>query len=265
MTSRTSHLQKNRIWILLQGTICSKTQIIHSCESAIYFDLDMDIIKQNCDFIFYYNKSDITPTVLDSGNKIILANWPNDKHIICTINNDIPNEIPSHSYVLVNRSVLCNCGIEAENNFLLESLAACHNDSTKLVMYFTVNIVFTNYINEFNLMEEIEAPTLTNKTISEYTLPVFLIQSMFDDTLLSVPSKLKEYIYQYKHDSEMFGLKERHDIDELDIEFVNKNFLNNNFIADTFVFVIAIISVINTIIIIYSLCKHNKLWALITN
>ena len=25
---------------------------IHSCESAIYFDLDTDIIKKNCDFIF---------------------------------------------------------------------------------------------------------------------------------------------------------------------------------------------------------------------
>ena len=61
---------------------------IHSCESTIYFDLEMDIIKQNCDFIFYYNKSDITLTVLDGGNEIILANWPNDKHIICTINND---------------------------------------------------------------------------------------------------------------------------------------------------------------------------------
>ena len=103
----------------------------------------MDIIKQNCDFIFYYNKSDITPTVLDGSNKIILANWSNHKHIICTINNDIPIKIPSHPYVLVNRSVLCYCGIEAENN-LLESLAACHNTNTKLVMYFTINIAFTN-------------------------------------------------------------------------------------------------------------------------
>ena len=69
---------------------------IHSWESAIYLDLDMDI-KQNCDFMFYYNKSDITPTVLDGGNERILANWPNDKHIICTINNDIPIEIPRSS------------------------------------------------------------------------------------------------------------------------------------------------------------------------
>ena len=91
--------------------------------------------------MFYYNKTDITPTVLDGGNEIILANWPNDKHIICTINNDIPIEIPSHPYILINRSVLCNCGIEAENNFLLESLVVCHDSNTNLIMYFTVDVV----------------------------------------------------------------------------------------------------------------------------
>ena len=110
---------------------------IHSCKSAIYFDLYIYIIKRNCVFNFCYNKSDITLTVLDGGNEIILANWPNNKHIICTINNDLPIKIPSHPYILVNRSILCNCRIEAENNFLLESLAACHDSNTKLIMYFS--------------------------------------------------------------------------------------------------------------------------------
>ena len=122
--------------------------------------MEKDTIKRNCDFIFYFNKSDITPTVLNSSNKIILANWPHNKHIICTINNDIPIEIPSHPYILVNRSVLCNCGIEAENNFQLEYLAACHNTNTNLILYFTVNTAFTNYIDQFNLMEELEMPII---------------------------------------------------------------------------------------------------------
>ena len=126
---------------------------IHSCESAIYFDLDTEVIKWNCDFVFYFNKSDITLTVLDGGNEIILANWPNDKCIMCTINNDILIEIPSHLYILVNRSILCNCGIEAGNNFLLEFLAAYHNTNTKLIMFFTINNAFTNYLNQFNLTE----------------------------------------------------------------------------------------------------------------
>ena len=74
----------------------------------------------------------MTPTVLDGGNEIILANWPNEKHIICTINNDIPLKFQSHPYVLVSRIVLCNCRIQAENNFLLESLAACHDGNIKI-------------------------------------------------------------------------------------------------------------------------------------
>ena len=117
----------------------------YSCKSAIYFNLETDIITENCNFRFYYNKTDIPPTVLDGGNEIILANWPNDKHIICNINNDIPATIPSHPYVLVNRSVLCNCSIEADNHYLLESLGACNNRNSKLTMYFTVNTALANY------------------------------------------------------------------------------------------------------------------------
>ena len=103
----------------------------YSCESAIYFNLTTDIIKSNCDFDFYFNKTDVTPTVLDGGDDIVLANWPNDKHINCNINNDIPIRIPSHPYVLVKRNVLCNCRIEADNHHLLESIAACDNKITK--------------------------------------------------------------------------------------------------------------------------------------
>ena len=110
---------KNFLWLNIKSK--------YSCKSTIYYDLSPDIIKENCKFIFYFNKTDITLTVLDGGNETIVANWPNDKHIICNINNNIPIKIPSHPYVLVNRNVLCKCGIEVKNNFLLESLAACHN------------------------------------------------------------------------------------------------------------------------------------------
>ena len=106
----------------------------YSCESAIYFNLTMDIIRNNCNFDFYYNKTDVTPTVLDGGDEIILANWPNDKHIICNINIYIPVKIPSHTYVLVNRTILCICGIEADNHHLLESIASCEEKITNLII-----------------------------------------------------------------------------------------------------------------------------------
>ena len=164
-------MQENRVWILLGGTFLVRHKSRSSCKSAIYFDLDKEIIKQNCEFKFYYNKRDVTPTVLNGGNEIILANWPDVKHIICTINNDILIKIPSHPYVLVNRSVLCNCGIKAENNFLLESLATYHDTNTKLVMYFTVNTAFVNYVDQFNLTEELTFLILTIKPTSEQDTP----------------------------------------------------------------------------------------------
>ena len=60
-------------------------------------------------------------------------------------------------------------------------------------------------------------------------------------------------------------MKERHDIDELDLETPYKNFFTSNFIIDIFVFIIAVISVITTLIIINILCKHNNLQTLLAS
>ena len=89
-----------------------KHKIKYSCKSAIYFDLDAEKIKENCEFQYYFNMTDMKPAVLDGGNEIVLANWPHNKHVLCNDNNNIPFQIPSHSYVLINRTVLCNCRIE---------------------------------------------------------------------------------------------------------------------------------------------------------
>ena len=105
----------------------------HSCESMIYFDLGTDI-RENCDFQYYFNNTDVKPSVLDGGHEIILANWPNTKYVICSDNHNFPIKIPSHPYVLLKRIVLCNCGIEAEGNFLLESIAACPGKQSALTM-----------------------------------------------------------------------------------------------------------------------------------
>ena len=70
--------------------------------------------------------------------------------------------------MLVNRNILCNCDIEAENHFLLESLAACQDTYSKLTMYFTVNTAFINYLDKFpSLTESLEFPIIRNKTAFE--------------------------------------------------------------------------------------------------
>ena len=128
-----------------------KSKHQYSCASAVYFNSNHDI-RENCDFYYYHNKTNITPSVLDRGKQIILVNWPNYKRIICTYNNNIPVNISSHPYVLLDRNILCNCDIEAESNFLLESLAACDEHvKPDLEMYFMVNLAFMDYLAQLNV------------------------------------------------------------------------------------------------------------------
>ena len=85
-----------------------KSRHRYSYESAMYFNSIHDI-KENCDFYYYHSRTDITPSVLDGGKQIILANGPNYNRIICTYNNNIPVNIPSHPYILLDRNILYNC------------------------------------------------------------------------------------------------------------------------------------------------------------
>ena len=143
----------------------------YSCASTMYFNFNHDI-KENCDFYYYHNKFDVTPSVLDEIRQIILANLPNYKRIICTYNNTILVNIPSHPYVLLHRSILCNCDIETESNFLLESLATCgEHENPDLEMYFTVNLAFVEYLEQLN--EPISTPNNRNWTSVKQSLPIF--------------------------------------------------------------------------------------------
>ena len=235
----------------------------YSCESAIYFNLTTDIIRNNCNFDFYYNKTNVTPTVLDGGDEIILANWPNDKHIICNINNDIPVKIPSHPYVLVNRSILCNCGIEVNNHHLLESLAVHDKKHTKLTMYFTINLAFINYLDLMpNIMEQLNLNR--GKTSYEQPLPVYLNISHFDNSLSNRPGKLKDFVHNYiqsTNNKEIFELQKRHTTYTLS---PYKNFFLQK-IVNIFTFTSSIISIITIILVFYLFCKHKHIRTIIAS
>ena len=167
-----------------------KSKSRYSCTCTIYFNLESDVIKANCEFQYYYNKIDIKPTVLDGGFQINLANLPNYRKIMCLHNNNIPINIPSHPYVLMNQSILCNCDIEAENNFLLESLASCEGPETKtdLEMHFTINLAFVNYFND--MIEELGIPISQNWTTQEQILPLSLETFEINPNLINAPKTL---------------------------------------------------------------------------
>ena len=167
------------------------------------------MIKANCKFLYYYNKTDIKPTVLDGGFQIILATWPNYGKIMCLHNNNIPIIIPGHPYVLMNKSILCNCDIETENNFLLESLDACEVPETKtdLEMHFTVNLAFVNYFDD--MIEELGIQISLNWATQEQILPISLETFEISPNLINALKTLQDLAIQYRNKKNILNKKEQ--------------------------------------------------------
>ena len=103
---------------------------------------------------------------------------------------------------------MCNYGIEADNHYLLESLAACDNKISKLTMYFTINTAFTNYLEMFpNLTDSLQTPLIKNRTMYEQTLLIALNVSKFDRSLLHASMDLKDFMDCYTKRKEIFDLQ----------------------------------------------------------
>ena len=96
----------------------------------------------------------------------------------------------------------------SRNNFLLESLAACHNAESELVMYFTGNAAFVNYLD--NLTETLKFPILLNWTTHEQTLSIYLESFDFNSDLIKAPKTSKDFVHHFWHRKEIFDLQERH-------------------------------------------------------
>ena len=145
----------------------------HSCESALFFDLPDNLIKAHCHFEFYYNKS-VTPSVLDGGEMIILANMKENKRLICSDTHGLVVPIETGEYIMVNRSILCNCKIEADLSYILKQMGSC-DSNVQHEVFVTINLPF------FQRAEE-----AITKLKSEYDFsppnPIYTISKKVDDT-----------------------------------------------------------------------------------
>ena len=109
-------------------------------------------------------------------------------------NNNIPISIPGHPYILMNRSIFCNCDVKAESNFLLESLAAFET-KTDLEIHFTINLALVNYFDD--MVEELAIPVSQNWTTQEQILPLLVETFEISPNLFSAPKTLQELAVQY--------------------------------------------------------------------
>ena len=147
---------------------------------------------------------------------------------------------------------MCNCDIEAESNFLLESLAACKGPDAKtdLEMHFTINLAFMNYLDD--ILENLGKQISLNWTTQEQILPILLETFEISPNLINAPKTLRDLAVSYKNKKNILD-KEEQNLDnpkESDSRF--RSFLNS-FIADVLIFTAALITLIIMLIIIYVL------------
>ena len=145
--------------------------------------------------------------------------------------------------------------MEADNHHLLESITSCNKKITKLTMYFTINLAFTNYLDMFpNLTDSLTL--IRDKTSYKQPLPIHLHIPHYDSSLNNWPTKLKDFLnyYIYTNDKEIFNLQQRHAIHTSSP--YKKFFLNQ--IVSIFMFT-SIISIVTIMLVIYQFCKHKDI------
>ena len=128
----------------------------HSCESAIFYNLTFSVVYSVCQFNYYYNTT-VTPSVLDGSSHVLLANMLSPKRLFCSRDFHMAHPVPSFPYVLVNRSVLCNCHLESGLTYLLKYLGSC-SPNKKFTMYFTINSAFNHYMSTFGFSSKDMSP-----------------------------------------------------------------------------------------------------------
>ena len=118
-----------------------------SYESAIFYNLTRDAILENCQFNYFYNTT-VLPSVLDGGLHILLANMLNPKRLICSYDQGLAKPLPTSSYALVSRDILCYCHLQIGLTYILKSIASCNITTTPTLEY-TVNLAFMDYFQSF--------------------------------------------------------------------------------------------------------------------
>ena len=57
----------------------------------------------------------------------------------------IPNHTEDSPYIIIKRTQLCLCPINAELYYLQENITSCEDENVDLQMYYTVNMAVVNY------------------------------------------------------------------------------------------------------------------------
>ena len=78
--------------------------------------------------------------------------------------------LPTSSFALVSRDILCHCHIQVGLTYILKSIASC-NVTDQPTLEYTVNLAFMNYFHEFWGNRSLDHIPVS-PTVDEVTLPI---------------------------------------------------------------------------------------------
>ena len=254
----------------------------HSCESALFYNLESAFVKQNCQFKYFYNTT-VIPSVLDGGSEIVLANMLNEKRLICTYDQGLAKPLPASPYVLVDRRLLCHCHIQSGLTYVLKTIGSC-NSTDQPVLYYTVNLAFLNYFSTFlngsvnipsNPMEdETVLPIAMEDFSKDPDFPVYCQDSSmfptFLDQLVHVHYQKKLFLQSSRKHSKEFPFEGRAGMNEVQVSVTPEKVPSGNSFSFMFtvafhlyVFLGTTISMIMLLPQVYMLLKQKKLRGLV--
>ena len=202
----------------------------------------------------------------DGGTQIVLVNKANNKKLVCSDSFNLARPLPSYTYVVANRKILCNCRLKEELTYLLKSTGSCSDANKDLTLYFTINLAFYHYMNSYinnNDTIVLNTGTLTAKGFAIALHPIIAVSGQ---PIFEQPDTLKElnhnYIMKYK------GLHPKipDPITEGD-NFTTKLLITiwDSMIFKILVLCLTILGALSTIPIIRLFSKHKKLKTLVTS
>ena len=254
----------------------------HSCESALFYNLESAFVKQNCQFKYFYNTT-VIPSVLDGGSEIVLANMLNEKRLICTYDQGLAKPLPASPYVLVDRRLLCHCHIQSGLTYVLKTIGSC-NSTDQPVLYYTVNLAFLNYFSNFlNGSDNIPSNPMEDETVLPIAMedfskdpdfPVYCQDSSmfptFLDQLVHVHYQKKLFLQTSRKHSKEFPYEGRAGMDKVQVSVTPEHVPSGNSFSFMFtvafhlyVFLGTTISMIMLLPQVYMLLKQKKLRGLV--
>ena len=228
---------------------------IHSCVSAIFYNLGPATITKNCKFDYYYNTT-VPPVILDGGRDVLLANFHGSRSLKCSsVNEGLAKPAPEDTYAVVNRKFLCDCQLDLEHASVLRQLSSCSRSSTsKMHMKFTINLTFWEMFKKRN-------PNSASNIQPQYTEEVQTFSvDLYDPQIrkLDQPVDLESFLETMGTDGQRIPTTEEREASQ-PMQNIMSRWLNN-----VLVMTCTAMTTMLMIVILILLAKHFKMKALVS-